>query len=171
MIEVQIWRPMPPEQRLKGNVMKREGISQFQIKQYQVLNFSLINTIVPPYEIQNVKIEHSFAREHEMKYDPAEKHWLGSLYIQYNANLPTQVEEQKFCAEIGIVGLFEYDADDTDKQKDIFENLIRLNGTVSLLAIMRGIVAASTSALGFRPGLIMPSINLNKFEWDKVKRE
>ena len=147
--------------------MNKEGMSDFQLRQYQVVYFNVTNAIVITEEIQASKLEHTFSREHDLKYDETENQWMGSLHIKYTSECPNLPKGQELSVEIGIVGLFIYKAENSEDQQDSFEKLLRLNGTVSLLGILRGIVAAATSSLGFRPGIIVPSVNLNKLVWDK----
>ena len=61
--------------------------------------------------------------------------------------------------------IFTYQGEQTEEEEKRFVKMLKMNGALSLMAVMRGQVATTTTALGMSPNLIMPSVNLNYMKW------
>ena len=61
--------------------------------------------------------------------------------------------------------VFTYHGEQTEEEEKRFVKMLKMNGALSSMAVMRGQIATTTTALGMSPGLIMPSVNLNYMKW------
>ena len=64
---------------------------------------------------------------------------------------------------------FTMEANNEDQSKKQFDDLLKLNGLVSTMSAARTNLIQLSMHLGISPPIIVPNVDLRKFEWDEVE--
>ena len=142
--------------------MPSNVISKFQMKSFKTHRFDF--SVIPmesSYTDQPVK--HEFLGKYAVSY--TENKWRGLIMVYYSSKSDHSGDSVK--VDIVMDGFCEYDAPNTPDDREQFKKLLTMNGAVALLSILRGQVAAATTALGLSPAILVPSVNLNHFKWEE----
>lgn len=138
----------------------KENLSLFQMVALHIGRFDLANMSLTPFN--NFQPTHNFIGRTDCKYDHASNLWRGALGFTYTVK---SADSDDVSLTVQASALFTYEAPETADEKARFEKLIRMNGMVSFLPILRGRISAASAVLGL-PNVNIPSLDLNKFTWD-----
>lgn len=145
--------------------MTDKVISKFQMCSYKILEFHYSTPVLKLASHDN--LSHQFAGKYQIEH--LEDKWVGMLIIEYSARVKEATEDENNPSLAVLVSsMFDYDAPDTLESKEQFVKMLKTNGAIAVLSTLRGNVAAATSALGRSPCMIVPSVNLNYFDWEEI---
>ena len=140
--------------------MAASPVSPFKMIASQITDFNCVNLMLAPCganEIQHA-LEGSCSAEH------AGGVWRGHIAFRYQA-LWKPDDEIQLQITVQSQSFFEYTAEDTKEEKARFEHLLKTNGAIAALAILRTNTHVTANTLGVRVPILIPNINLKEFVW------
>lgn len=108
-------------------------------------------------------LEHELEGEYAYQY--TDGIWHAVIALRYAAKSKPDEMGRCFSVRTCMESIFTYQGEQTEEEEKRFVKMLKMNGALSLMAVMRGQVATTTTALGMSPNLIMPSVNLNYMKW------
>ncbi len=140
--------------------MSDSHISPFQMIASQITDFECVNLMIGSGNADEIK--HSLKGSYALEY--ADHVWRGHISFVYEAMKKDQ-ESETLHITVCSQHFFVYHAEETEEERARFEKLLKTNGAISSLAILRTSTSVAANTLGVRVPVLVPSINLNKFEW------
>jgi len=94
--------------------------------------------------------------------------WVGLILLNLKL-VPNEnqqnAEQPSMYFDFTAATTFSMEAANDDQSKKQFEDLLKLNGMVSTLSAARTNVIQLSMQLGISPPIIVPNVDLRKFEW------
>lgn len=138
---------------------KNNSISPFQIRAFKISHFDLSCT---KFDEPTDNLQSEYVGHIDSEYNSEESYWMGMVLLSYTAKSDKGANAFSFEIDANVFCI--YHADNTEKQKEVFENILKKNAAITLLTIMRSRVSSLCALAGY-PMVMMPNINLNEFEW------
>ena len=122
----------------------------------------LSSTLDPKYESEQYAVR--FEMDNETKqHRETEKDALGAIKCSFELTALDSSREHVYASIKGTaLGAF---AADSDISEDEFETMLRINGMVTILPMLRSSVYAIANTLTIRAPMIIPNINVTKLKW------
>lgn len=143
--------------------MPDSHISPFQMVVSQITDFECVNLMVGSGNADELK--HSLKGSFSLEY--ADHIWRGHITFMYEA-VRKDEKTESFHLSVCSQHFFVYHAEETEKERARFEKLLKTNGAISSLAILRTSTSVAANTLGVRIPVLVPSVNLNEFEWQNT---
>ena len=140
------------------------GLNGFQIRDKKVTHMNV--EVNPDFEAEQYRLD--------FKMHNTIKHCKASDDGQKTAKITCSIELKASCVgdedniyaliHVTDVGVFSVNADTSEED---FEKMLRINGMVTILPIVRGIIFNAANNLGIRAPMLVPNVNVTKMSWDK----
>ena len=102
-----------------------------------------------------------------VEYNHDLEQWVGFVCLSIRTGMEETAESKPLHQiQVFMHGIYSLRRKNTPEEKEAFHKLLRTTGAFNVLAAMRAIVLAATSALGLAPGYITPFWNLANYKWD-----
>jgi len=141
--------------------------SPFQMRDWQIQSFQYDNPIVSKPNPEAIP-SWRFHFHKEFDYRPDSKAYVGIISIGFSVSVPAlpPIDDKLFSMSGTVVSLSTLSEEEGDDASAKMDRLLSINATSYTLGALRTFLLQQ-SALLMREELIVPSINLNKLEFEK----
>lgn len=138
--------------------------SPFQMRDWRIIHLAFSNEIyepdpsaMPQWEIKASK---------SIEYSENLKYYSGIILLDFKAKIPKEERSTELSGT--AFAYFTFSAERSEDNEQKAAQLISINGMTFCLGMLRNFLSSQGDILGIRPRLILPSINLHAFEFEKT---
>lgn len=138
--------------------------SEFQMREYKIHKLHFDNPFIDLSD-DSVELSYFAASKHEY----SENRWNGSVAMGFrltSAEDADEYEQQQTFFEAVIVGDFFANGDQNTENEADFIKKLRINGSSTLIPIVRAAVCSASALMGFPGKYTLPNINVFTLEWN-----
>lgn len=136
--------------------------NNFQTKELRILE--LKSSLNPQYERDQYTIEFEMHNETNQQSLGEGRDLAGTIRCKFKLSASDLNEENTYAIIEGVaVGVFTVDGStDTDE----FEKMLRINGMVTMLPMLRSSIFNVANTLTIRAPMIIPNVNVTAIQWN-----
>jgi len=150
--------------------MADEAKSVLKFLRYEIIDFEFRKSPKSDCPPENIVLHPNM--DYELNTEQLEDQWFATLFVGYEVTsslIDEEVSDKQKADEeedyplylsTQIFGLFSSNVSDMDEKR--FTNLVEVSGLASLIPLLRAHCSAATAALGLKPPITPPLINIHK---------